>query len=170
MNRFWYVMQCKPNKERILTKQLESCHINFYFPQIKVCPVNPRCRKILPYFPGYLFIQEQVEKNNWFFYNHIPGAIGLISIGGEIASVPENFIETLRIKIEQINGSNAKIFDKLKSGDLVNIDSGPFAGYEAIFDSYVSGTERVRVLLTMLQKRLLPIELSRKSISLQKTI
>jgi hypothetical protein len=36
----------------------------------------------------------------------------------------------------------------------------PFAGYEAIFDMRVSGTERVRVLLKLLSRQEVPLELS----------
>ncbi len=44
------------------------------------------------------------------------------------------------------------------------IHSGPFAGYEAIFDLRLSGSERVRVLLKMLNNRNLPIELDSQQI------
>ncbi len=60
MSNLWYVMRSKPNKETFLTGQLELHHIEFYYPQLKVHPVNPRCRKIQPYFPGYLFIQANI--------------------------------------------------------------------------------------------------------------
>ena len=117
-----------------------------------------------------MFIRDVAEKNCEAFFNRIPGAIGLVSIGGEIANVPDYFIQIMRIKMERINGCNALVPDKLKKGDLIKIETGPFAGYEAIFDSRITGTDRVRIFLTMLQKRLLPIELSENSISLQKTI
>ena len=39
------------------------------------------------------------------------------------------------------------------------IHSGPFAGYVAIFDANLPGSERVRVLLKFLQNRQLLLEL-----------
>ena len=45
-------------------------------------------------------------------------------------------------------------------GDLVQINSGPFNGYEAIFDARLPGTERVRVLLQFLSDRHVPVELN----------
>ena len=48
----------------------------------------------------------------------------------------------------------------LKSGDKIWIHSGPFSGYEAIFDVRLPGKERVRVLLKFLgDPREVPIEL-----------
>jgi len=67
----------------------------------------------------------------------------------------------LRKRVEEISQAGGEFFDGLKSGDKVRISSGPFAGYEAIFDARVSGDERVRVLLEFLNnRRRLPIELS----------
>jgi len=41
------------------------------------------------------------------------------------------------------------------------ISDGPFAGYEAIFDARVPGSERVRVLLQLLNsQRQVPLELT----------
>jgi transcription antitermination factor NusG len=47
----------------------------------------------------------------------------------------------------------------LKKGDKIRISDGPFAGYEAIFDVRIPGSERVRVLIQMLSDRHLPVEL-----------
>ncbi len=47
----------------------------------------------------------------------------------------------------------------------MTITSGPFAGYEAIFDARLSGGERVRVLLTMLNDRHVPAEVGKAQIT-----
>jgi transcriptional antiterminator RfaH len=67
--------------------------------------------------------------------------------------VPEALVQAIQKKVETINAAGGEIFDGLKPGDLVEIRSGPFAGYEAIFDARLPGRERVRVLLKLLQGR-----------------
>ena len=62
--------------------------------------------------------------------------------------------------MEEINAAGGELFHDLNQGDLVEIQSGPFAGYEAIFDARLSGSERVRVLLKMLQGRAVKVEVS----------
>ncbi len=52
------------------------------------------------------------------------------------------------------------MFDGLKSGDLVSVHAGPFAGYKAVFDARLAGGERVRVLLELLGGRCNPVELN----------
>jgi transcription antitermination factor NusG len=51
---------------------------------------------------------------------------------------------------------------------VVVIQDGPFAGYEAIFDTRLPGRERVRVLLKLLQKRQVPVDLPAAQIKLKK--
>lgn len=155
----WYAMRSKPNKEDFLARQLEAHGIKIYFPQIRVQPVNPRARKVRSYFPGYLFVHVDLETENASTLQWMPGAASLISFGGEFASVPESLIVAIRHRVEEINSSGGELFDGLKPGDAVIIQDGPFAGYEAIFDSRITGNERVRVLLKLLQKRMLPLDL-----------
>jgi len=47
----------------------------------------------------------------------------------------------------------------LRKGDNVAIHDGAFAGYEGIFDVQLSGTDRVRILLSLLDNRLIPVEM-----------
>ena len=64
---------------------------------------------------------------------------------------PKVLIQAVKRKVDEINAAGGEIFEGLKQGDLVEIRSGPFAGYEAIFDARLPGRERVRVLLRLLQ-------------------
>ena len=60
---------------------------------------------------------------------------------------------------DEIAAAGGEFYDGLKPGDPVRISSGPFAGYEAIFDMRLPGSERVRVLIQMLTDRNMPVEL-----------
>jgi len=90
----------------------------------------------------------------------MPGAGGLVAFGGQPASVPENLINAIRKRVDEINMAGGEAREGLKRGDPVVIREGPFAGYEAIFDARVSGDERVRVLLNLLNRPKFPLELS----------
>jgi len=90
---------------------------------------------------------------------YVPGSAGLITFGGTPASVPEGLIHAIRQRVEEINSTGGELFEALKSGETVLVHSGPFAGYEAIFDGRLPGTERVKVLLKLLRNRKMLIEL-----------
>ena len=163
----WYVIHSKPNKEELLYEQLCIRKVETYYPSIKVHPVNPRARKTKPYFPGYLFVNADLDEIGTSNLRWMPGAIGLVDFGGEPASVSDELLQTLQHKVELVNALDGKQSSKFKPGDSVTIQSGPFAGYHAIFDSRLPGRERVRVLMQMLRDRQVGVELSPGQIELQ---
>lgn len=160
----WYAMRSKPNKEEFLAGQLQTYGLEVFLPLLHVKPVNPRARKYRPYFPNYLFVQADLTAINISDLNWMPGAAGLVSFGGEPASVPDLLIVTLKKQIEHHNASLREAQSDFQRGDVVLIESGPFAGYEAVFDTHISGQERVRVLLSLLQRRQMPVEIASRHI------
>jgi transcriptional antiterminator RfaH len=92
-------------------------------------------------------------------FQYVPGFASLITFGGEPAFVPDGLTHAIRQRVDEINYSGGELFDVLKSGETVLLHTGPFAGYEAIFDVRLPGTERVRVLLKLLRNRKMPVEL-----------
>lgn len=158
MEKFWYVIQSHPNKEQMLFKQLELLDIEVFFPRIRVKPVNPRSRKIRPYFPGYLFIHTDPNSTETSALKWIPHSKGIVSFGGEASVVPDTLINALKLKI----GDEDSILEykvEIKSGTPVSIEYGPFEGYEGIFDVRLAGSDRVRILLKMLSDNYIPVEL-----------
>jgi transcription antitermination factor NusG len=165
----WYALRSKPRKEDVVFRQVRSLGFEVFYPRIKVQPVNPRSRKIKPYFPGYLFVQADVEEAGLSTFQWMPHAIGLVVFGDEPAIVPDNLIHDIKKRVEEIAEAGGELFDGLKSGDRVWISSGPFAGYAAIFDTRLPGSERVRVLLQLLNdRRQVPLELRSGQITKKK--
>lgn len=166
MASLWYALRSKPRKEDIVWRQVTQSGYETFYPRIRVNPVNPRSRKIHPYFPGYLFVLADLDQVGVSTFQWMPHTLGLVSFGGEPAYVPENLIIALRKRVEEIAAAGGELFDGLQPGDPVLINSGPFAGYEAIFDARLPGNERVRVLLEFLgNQRRLPVELNASQIS-----
>ena len=116
MARRWYAMRSKPRKEDILWRQLRARDIEVFYPRIKVQPVNPRARKVRPYFPGYMFIQTDLDEAGISTFKWMPHSIGLVTFGGEPAHVPDNLIHAIRQRIEEINKAGGELFDGLQKG------------------------------------------------------
>jgi len=158
MSDRWYVLQTKPNKEKIVLNQLINQQIQCYFPQIRVKPSNPRGRKFLPYFPEYIFLAGQPDilsiSTRW-----LSGAKGLVHVGGEIAWISDLILEKIRQNVDAWNLSMENKRTPYKKGDIVEIVEGPFAKYSAIFDAEIPGTERAKVLLQMMEDQSIRIEL-----------
>jgi transcription antitermination factor NusG len=159
MTQRWVVLRSKPRKEDFLTGQMQMRKLEIFNPRIRVQTVNPRARKVRSYFPGYVFVHLDLEKVSASALHYIPGAAGLVSFGGEVADVPDGLIHAIRTRVDEINNAGGELFDILKTGATVLVHSGPFAGYEAIFDARLPGSDRVRVLLKLLKNRQMLVDL-----------
>ncbi len=153
VERSWYALQSKPHHERHLSDYLSSEDIHVFAPVLHVKPVNPRAARVRPYFPGYLFIQlnlgtVDVDRLRW-----APGSIGLVQFDGQPAIVPENVIVQLQHFLSQLASQpslSAEAEKPLQPGDSVMIVGGAFAGYVGLFNRYLTGSERVHILLELL--------------------
>ena len=160
MSERWYALRSKPRKEDVVWKQALNQEWEVFYPRLRVNPVNPRAKKVKPYFPGYLFVRVDVEAVGLSRFQWMPHALGLVSFGGEPAPVPESLIAAIRERVEAIARAGGEVFSGLNAGDAVRISDGPFKGFEAIFDCRLPGADRVRVLLRFLgNQRRVPVEL-----------
>ena len=161
----WYALRSKSRKEDVVWRQVLSQGFEAYYPRMRVHPVNPRARKIIPYFPGYLFVRMDLEAVGLSVFQWMPHTLGLVSFGGEPATVPDHLVYAIHKRVDEINVAGGEVFDGLKPGDTIWISDGPFRGYEAIFDARLPGSERVRVLLEFLgNKRRVPLDLDARQI------
>ena len=169
MNLQWYVLRSRPNKEMILWQEITARGLECYYPQLHVRPVNPRSRKVRPYFPGYLFLHTDIGQVGAGTFHWMPFSGGLLAFDGIPATVPQNLIQAIRRHVEQINAAGGELLVGLKRGDTVVVRGGPFEGYEAIFDARLPGRDRVRVLLKLLQLRDVNLELPLSQIKKKQT-
>lgn len=163
----WYVLHSKPNQEEFLWEQLSNRDVEVYYPYLIVKPVNPRSRTRRALFPGYLFVHFDLHNENLSTLLHLPGAANLVSFGGEPAIVPEGIVQAIKRKVEQgVIESEKK--PSFQPGDIITIREGLLEGYEGIVDSRLSGADRVRIFLRLLQSKNLAVELPVTSITSKK--
>ena len=168
----WHVLHAKPHKERQVADYLRAKHLMVYLPFVPVNPVNPRAAHLRPFFPGYLFVQVDLAVYGLSVLQWTPGLNRVLQFDGQPASVPDHFMAELKRRVERIQAAGGLRLSELKPGARVRITSGPFAGYEALFDARLKASDRVRVLLEMLAQthrgpayrqptpRYLPLELN----------
>jgi len=112
-----------------------------------------------PYFPGYMFVRTSLADTGPSAFAWMPFGQGLVAFGGEPAAVPEALIVALQRRVAEINAAGGEQLAGLEQGDIVTIRGGPFEGHQAIFDARIAGSERVRVLLQLLQARQVKVDL-----------
>ncbi len=155
----WYALRCKSNMEFIVNDQLKAKLIPNYLPVYAVKPVNPRSHTIKPYFPGYLFVNEEPEKLYAEKVFLMRGVIGLVHFDGIPASIHPNLIEAIRRQTQQLNLEQKQARSGFKAGDPVLVEDDVIGQLEGIFEKCVNGRERVSVLLKMMQGGMMRMEL-----------
>jgi transcription antitermination factor NusG len=112
--------------------------------------VNRRGRlvsSVRPLFPSYLFVLPK-EGCDQITLQFLPGVRGLVRFGVEPAPVPCSVIEELLWRCAK--GPIELQSEPLTNGIPVRVTQGPFSEFEGIFEHYLSGRERVAILLSVL--------------------
>jgi len=148
----WFLVRTKPHKERWVRDQLGNALPEVFLPLLKTRA--PQWGKmapaIVPLFPCYLFARLDL-KENYFHVKYTPGVHGLVSAGKEPLAVPASIVE--EIKLRGIDGIVEISAPHLGRGERVRIVDGPFRGFDAVFDRYLSGSERVAILLEAVEAK-----------------
>jgi transcription antitermination factor NusG len=156
----WYVAHSKPRNEELLWKQFCLRSFESYYPCVPVQTMNSRTQRKQPYFPGYLFVHVDLEVTGRSVLEWIPGGTGLVSFGNEPAFISDGLVYAIKQQIDRLTLASDTPSVVLCKGDNVVVHGGVFAGYEGIFDVQLSGTDRVRVLLSLLNDQFIPVEMS----------
>ena len=148
----WYVVYTQAGKELYSAKELKRQKYQVYFPQeTKIVKHARKVKTILkPYFPRYIFVKININKESWNKINFTRGVVKLISSGGYPIPLPCHVIDEL-MRLEDKNGIIKN--NNMKQGDNIEIIKGVFKGKNAIFES-LSDNLRVNVLLDFLGKKL----------------
>lgn len=160
----WYLVRTKPGKERWVRDQLAAILPEVFLPMLRAR--MPRWGKlavsVAPLFPGYLFARFDLT-SHYFNVKYLPGVGGLVSAGMDPLVVPETIVHEIRLRgVNDVVEIQEKPFD---SGERVRVVEGPFRGFEAIFDRYLSGAERVAILLNTIQTTGLRVVLSAAAVA-----
>jgi transcriptional antiterminator RfaH len=147
----WYLVRTKPGKERWVRDQLADRLAEVFLPMLRAR--MPRWGRltmsVAPLFPCYLFARLDLQ-SDYFTVKYLAGVSGLVSAGADPIVVPPASITEIRAR--GIDGVVEIHEDPFDSGQAVRVVEGPFRGFEAIFERYLSGAERVAILLSTIEQ------------------
>lgn len=140
----WYIAKSKPRKAKLLIESLSRWGVETYYPEIR--KNGEPDGKLEALFNTYVFCRFDPRSPEWQAIRWAPGLSYFLTEAGELAALPESVIGYLGQKTRRWNeGAVSKRFN---SGDSVAIVDGPFAGFEAVFNGYLSARDRCLVLLS----------------------
>ena len=149
MNK-WYALHTKVNHEQKVSRVLQLREIEAYLPQMAFG--NPGKEKLQPLFPGYLFINLDLETANPSHWQWTPGLKHIVAYGKTPIPVPNEVINLIRQGVRESQRNDRDNTFGFKPGDQVRIKYGPFKDMLAVFDRASTPDSRVQVLLTMLNR------------------
>jgi transcriptional antiterminator RfaH len=146
----WYAVMAKPRKEQTAVSFLEQVGgIETYYPEVNeyLSVKGRRCVRRVGLFPGYFFARFDHDKQ-YRMVSYCRGVRKIVTFGQVPAEVEPDLLDDIRRVLRRQDIT--PIIPRPTHGEVVRISHGPLAGVEGMFDSYLSGKERVVVLLRAL--------------------
>ncbi len=147
----WYLIQCKPNKNKLAINNLNRQGFETFYPTFEITRriKSKFINKVIPLFPGYIFVLFNVNDSKWLKIKSTFGVTRIVSFGSLPMKVPSNLIFDLKQR-----SNNLEIIElnkKIKEGDEVKIIKGPFSGFIGKIQK-VDAENRLHILFDFMKK------------------
>ena len=146
----WYILNTKLHCEFQVISYLINKNIKNFMPKLLVTRSHARkIEKVLrPLFPGYIFININVDKS-YRAVNNIIGVKGIISLGNSPSCVPKTVINDMQSYTDSEGLVYKWKVSNYKIGQEIKIKNGIFKGNIGSFCG-MSSKDRVSILLAFL--------------------
>ncbi|HLV77711.1 MAG TPA: transcription/translation regulatory transformer protein RfaH [Marinobacter sp.] len=143
----WYAVQHKPAQGDRAVQHLQNQEIACFYPKIEVEKIRggKRIKKLEPLFSGYVFVNLDQTDPQWAKLRSTRGVIRVVSFANKPAAISDDVIHQIKASIDKVAEQGG-----IRPGQAVELDSGPFKGLGAVFQSY-DGDERAIVLINFMQ-------------------
>jgi transcription antitermination factor NusG len=145
----WYVIQTKPKKEEEAVSYLSTRGVEIFNPLMETFALrNGKMNKELkPLFSGYIFGKFDLEKN-YPLVRWGRGVKKVLGFGGYPTSISEEIVEIIKERTD--TEGIVRVKQNFRANDVIRIKTGPLKDLLAIFERWVSDSERVRILLNLI--------------------
>src|SRR5512146_1428439 len=146
----WYLIRTKSNREHFVRERLSRMIPEVFVPMLKLPPtrLHRTNSSLVPLFPQYVFARFSISAH-YFDICYMPGVAGFVCAGREPVAVAEAIVDSVRSRCtNEILQLKPKVFLR---GEQVRVAQGPFCDFDAIFESYLSGSKRVAILIETIE-------------------
>lgn len=145
----WYLIQLKRNSQKIAERNLSQQGFKTFLPlQNFTSRVGSKfSTRIKPLFPGYMFVNIELDKAPWRKINSTLGVSHLICQDGIPQIVPIEIVSALISRCDRFGRLLSP--DKLEEGDSVAFLSGALANFVATVET-IASEHRIWVLMDIM--------------------
>ncbi len=149
MTSDWFLVHAKTGRELLARVNLERQGYETFLPLERRTVRHARrmTQTLAPYFPGYLFVSLDRDRQMWRPINSTIGVLRLVVGPDGPSAAPPTLIDTLKAASDA--DGVLQLSRTWSPGEAVRIVSGPFADQLGVVES-LSGADRVRVLLSIM--------------------
>jgi transcriptional antiterminator RfaH len=147
----WYVVNTKGREEAKALFNLKRQNFNAYLPRYKKTRRHARRTDTVsaPLFPNYLFVEFDLDMENWSCINSTVGVKKLIKFGLMPAPLPTELVHEIRSREDTDGMVSLNKYLNIKPGEKVSIISGVFNDYTGIFECQ-DDSARIVILLNLM--------------------
>jgi len=145
MGNNWYTIRTKPQSEYISATELERQGFEVFLPCVKSTQTRIG-RSNSPLFPGYLFLNCDLDSDNVPSFGIAPHVLGWVNFGGAIPSIPDEAVTALTERLDVINKEGG-LWSRFETGETVEIVTGHVQGFAQVVAAAKSPEARVKILI-----------------------
>ncbi len=153
----WYVVHTYSGYENkvldSINKMVENMSLQDYIFEVKipveeVMEVKNERRKVVQHklFPSYVMIKMIMTKQTLYLIRNTRGVTGFVGPGSKVP-IPLTNEEVRRIGLE-----NVRVKFDIVPGDVVDIVTGPFEGYQGVVDEVDNARQKVRIKVSLFNR------------------
>ena len=164
----WYVLHTQTGSEekvrvsltsRIVSSGMEDMFGQTLIPKEQISEVRAGKKKVSQrkFFPGYIFIEMELNEKTWFLIKGTPGLTGFIGMGRRPSPLPEPELKIILAKSQetQVKPSPKVVFEQ---GEPVRVIDGPFVNFNGTIDEVHPEKGKLKVNVSIFG-RATPVEL-----------
>ena len=145
----WLIVQIKPNSYDLAIRNLRRQGFETFLPKMKttIKKENKFISRDVIVFPGYIFVAVDLQDSYWTKINSTYGVSKLLVFNNKPSVIPNDLILLLKSRYQE--NTNLIKEEKLKKGDIIKFNNGPFVDLIARIES-LDEKNRIWVLLEVM--------------------
>ena len=142
----WFIVQFKKNNHKVAERNLNLQGFETFLPMQEITIRKPKrfLNKLVPLFPGYMFVAFDPENDDWRKINSTTGVAKLLFSDIYLRPIPLELVNGLKLRCS----STEKIKNLIlpKKGHKIKIMQGPLANFVATVEA-LDADNRLDVLI-----------------------
>lgn len=144
-------------RQRINAVDMADKIFDVMVPKEKQIEIRNGKRKVVDrkIFQGYVLVEMKLTEETWFIVRNTPGVTGFVGSGTEPTPVSEAEIRKIK---KRMGVEEPKHHIDLVEGEVVNINDGPFKGFDGTVSEIDTQKGKLKVMVSMFGRDT-PVEL-----------